>query len=162
MSGNFFLQYTLDTAAGIPVDAGAYTRLGIDLAKLRSLGTAYRQGWLANVMARVTPMTTRSRDDYVMMADLFVGSAYEAEVLLATFAADIGRFALTAGMYFSPEHTPQPMAKHMSLWREISGLLAGKFGVEIPVVGRTTLAYTPQFDADMAFVRGMVQGRLAA
>lgn len=162
MTVNFFVQHTLDHAAGVPVDGGAFQRAGIDLAKLRSLGKAYRQGWLTNVMARITPMTARSLDDYVLMADLFTGSAYEADMLLQTFAADMARFAITAGVYFSPLHTPPQMASHVRLWQQVAELLTAKFDIEAPALGRTTLAYTPRMDADMAFVRAMVQQRMVA
>ncbi|MCP5404723.1 MAG: hypothetical protein H6922_00645 [Pseudomonadaceae bacterium] len=158
-----FQQHTANIAACTTVNMEAYKRYEatVNLAKLQALGKAFCQGWLHNVMTRITPMTARNQNDYVMMADLFIHDAAEASALLETYAADLTRFAVTAGVYFSPIYTPPAMESHMALWREMALLFAEKFGINAPAFRSAVIAASPKLDADIAFVRGALARRAA-
>lgn len=153
-----FADHTLNVAAGTPVDSRAYERWSVHLnmMKVRALGEAYRKGWLHNVMARVTPMTVRNSDDYCMMADLFVTDAATASAVLAQMSRDMSAFAVAAGLYFSPHHTPPEMSAHMELYAHISTTLGNKFGFMPPEpFARTTIAASDMTHA--GFVREFIQ-----
>lgn len=121
----------LDLAAGCPVDNTAYHKYSLNLPRLTAMGKAYRAGWLANVLARATPLTTYSIEDYVVMADLFVADAFSANNLLQKMSADLNAFAAAAGINPCTDDGPA-MNIHMALYNAIGGMLNGKFGVAVP------------------------------
>ena len=120
-------------AAGRSVDAEAVRRRGLDLAHLRRLGEAYRMGWLHNVMGRITPLTTRSTDEYLTMADLFIESGSEANHLLDRYDADLEEFCIGAGIMVTERMTYETVSPeiqaHVFLYRDINVLFADKFGI---------------------------------
>lgn len=127
---NNLIERSLDLAAGTTVDAEAYGRWPLNLSKLQSLGKGYRQGWLQNVFQRITPLTVRERDDYLMMADLFILTRMQAEVLLLAFGQDITRFATKAGVSLH-ENTPE-LQGHVGMYHAIGQVLVNKFGLTVP------------------------------
>lgn len=146
----------LDVTAGMPVDPKAFHQHSLNLAKLKTLAVGYKQGWLHNLMGRITPYTLRSPDDYVMMADLFVPNAESAQALLSKMSADMTAFATTAGLaYTAPE-----MSRHRELYQRLSTMLGSKFGVETPAPFASTVFRADQ-QAHMAFVRGFLRSRAA-
>ncbi len=146
----------LDVTAGMPVDPKAFHKHNLNLAKLKTLAGGYKQGWLHNLMGRITPCTLRSPDDYVMMADLFIADADTAQTLLTQMSADMTAFATTAGLaYSSPE-----MARHRELYQRLSTVLSSKYGFEAPAPFASTVFRADQ-QAHMAFVRGFLRSRAA-
>lgn len=148
---NSLIERSLDLAAGTTVDAEAYARWPINLAKLQSLGKGYRQGWLQNVFQRITPITVRERDDYLMMADLFILTRMQAEVLLQLFGQDITRFATTAGAVLH-ENTPE-LQGHLGMYRAIGTVLANKFQLMVPTPFRS-VTMNGLAEGDRRFIRG--------
>lgn len=148
------VERSLDLAAGTRVDIQAYDNWGINLAKLQSLGRCYRDGWLHNVLCRITPLTARQLDDYSMMADLFVQSADEAEELLTRMSADLSAFATAAGVH-PTNNSAAPIRNHLALYEAVSILLAQKFEIDIPApFGSTTINAAMQ--SQMPFVRQFI------
>lgn len=156
---------SLELAAGVPVNAEAYetaVAMGeMNLAKLQALGKAYRQGWLHNVLARITPLTARETTDYTRMAALFVANKAEAESLLTKLSADLSRFATLAGVIVEGKRIPQPLEQHMALYQAIAGQMAETYGVKVPKpFASTTIDAAAQ--AEMMFVRKFVKDKFAA
>lgn len=156
---------SLELAAGVPVNAAAYEEAvaagDMNLAKLQALGRAFRQGWLHNVLARITPLTTRETTDYTRMAALFIGSQAEAEVLLTKLSADLSRFATLAGVIVQGQRVPQPLQQHVALYQAIAATLSETFGMQAPKpFASTTIDATAQ--AEMAFVRQFVKEKFVA
>jgi hypothetical protein len=148
---NSLIERSLDLAAGTAVDAEAYGRWSLNLAKLQSLGKGYRQGWLQNVFQRITPLTVREMDDYLMMADLFILTRMQAEVLLQLFGQDITRFATQAGV---PLHeNTQELQGHVGMYRAIGQVLSNKFGLTVPPPFRS-VTMNGLAEDDSSFIRG--------
>lgn len=122
-------------AAGCAVDMDAAGRWGLDLATMRKLGEAYRAGWLHNVMARITPLTMRKREDYLAMADIFVDTKETAQNMLDHFANDMEMFCRNAGIvvteHMNSENVSPELRAHVDLFMDISRIFNGKFGVPV-------------------------------
>ena len=156
---------SLELAAGVPVNAAAYeaavTAGEMNLAKLQALGKAFRQGWLHNVLARITPLTTRETTDYTRMAALFIGSQTEAEALLNKLSADLSRFATLAGVIVQGQRVPQPLAQHLALYQAIAAQMEETFAIQAPKpFASATIDAAAQ--AEMAFVRQFVKETFVA
>lgn len=151
---------SLDLAAGLRVDADAYYKWDINLAKLQCLGKAYRSGWLHNVLRRITPLTTRQVDDYVMMADLFITGAAESQIILSQMSRDLSMFATAVGA--SPSSaTPQLLQQHISLYNQLAETLSEKFGFAAPApFASTTLDAAAQ--AEMSNIRTLISRHIRA
>lgn len=121
----------LDLAAGCPVDSAAYHRYSLNIPRLTAMGKAYRAGWLANVLGRITPLTTYSIEDYVAMADLFVPDAFAANTMLHKMSADLNAFAAAAGINPCTDEGPA-LRVHRALYDAIAGLLGRKFSLTPP------------------------------
>ncbi len=133
----------------------------MNLAKLQALGKAYRQGWLHNVLARITPLTARETTDYTRMAALFIATQAEAEALLGKLSADLSRFATLAGVIIEGQRVPPPLAQHHALYQAIGAQLATMFAITIPpAFASTTIDATAQ--AEMPFVRQFMKAKFAA
>lgn len=157
-----FADHMLNVAAGTTVDGCAYQQWSsrLNMMKLRALGQAYKQGWLTNLMARITPLTVRDGDDYVMMADLFVTEVGQAQDLLSKMSRDMSAFATAAGLFYSPTFTPQEMQGHIRLYNRISKTLATKFGFTAPQpFSSTTIDASVQ--AQMPFIRTFMRQHAA-
>ncbi len=155
---------SLELAAGLPVNAEAYeaeAAVGaMNLAKLQALGKAYRQGWLHNVLARITPLTARETGDYLLMARLFIHTQAQAEALLEKMSADLSRFATLAGLTVGAT-VPKPLLPHLSLYQAMGQLLAEQHGASTPKpFASATIDASAQ--AEMVFVRGFIKQRFAA
>lgn len=121
-------------SAGCCVDPDLVAKWGMNLSKLKKLAEAYRAGWLHNVMGRITPLTLRSRNDYVAMADLFIEGTAEAMALLDRFEADMEEFCASAGLELTEHMTMETVSSelraHARLYQQINLLFMQKFGVE--------------------------------
>ncbi len=163
MATNLFSR-SLELAAGVPVNRAAYEAAvdaGMNLAKLQALGRAYRQGWLHNVLARITPLTARETTDYSLMAALFITTKAEAESLMAKLSADLSRFATLAGVIVEGKRIPQPLQMHYQLYQTIGAQLQETYGIFMPkAFASTTIDATAQ--AEMMFVRKFIKGHFAA
>lgn len=158
-SHNSLVARSLDLAAGLRVDADAYYKWGINLAKLQCLGKAYRKGWLHNVLRRITPLTTPQVDDYVMMADLFVTGAAESQIILSQMSRDLSVFAAAIGS--GAGNKPPLLQQHIDLYNRMSEVLSEKFGFAAPApFASTTLdAETQQ---EMATIRHLIDRHIHA
>ncbi len=120
-------------ALGYDVDCAAAAKWGLDLATLKRLAEAYRMGWLHNVMSRITPLTVRRQEDYVVMADLFILSEEEAAQLLSKFQTDMELFCQMAGIQITEHMTKDGVSPelkaHVALYDAIANLLAVKYGI---------------------------------
>ena len=152
-----------ELSAGKEVDEKAIQRWNIDLATLRKLGDAYRSGWLHNVLSRITPLTMRRRDDYLMMADVFILTKQEAEHVLDRFDADMELFCAMAGITVTEHMTmynASPEIKaHIDLYRDVNRIFNRKFAVEErdPV---QMLAVAPiMIEHENTFVRDFVKSK---
>lgn len=122
----------VQVAAGVPVNADAYTRWDLNLMRVQTMGRAFARGWLHNVLGRITPMTAYAREDYLAMADLFITTKQDAQALMVKLNKDMAAFAAAAGYYATPQAYPKEMADHVALYRGIGGLLEQKFDFEMP------------------------------
>jgi hypothetical protein len=154
------VQRSLDLAAGTPVSALAYEEAGINLAKLQVLGKAYRQGWLHNVLRRITPLTTRETDDYVLMADLFIADAAQAHDLLTKMSSDLSMFATAAGVQIYGA-IPLPLRPHTTLYQTIAGHLERKFAIQAPRAFAAGV-FDAQAQNEMPFIRSFVKAHFRA
>lgn len=161
MSYNSLVERSLDLAAGTRVDLAAYESWGINLAKLQSLGRCYRQGWLHNVLRRITPLTLRELDDYVMMADLFIANAADAKLMLGAMSQDLSKFAIAAGINAGNTQLPPQIQNHLTLYNKLAGLLAEKFSMEAPAPFASA-TFDAEAQRDMPFVRNFLKQHFAA
>lgn len=126
----------LEIAAQTGVDLSAYSQhqSWLNLAKVRQLGEAYRNGWLHNLMGRITPITARDANDYVLMADLFVLNKEDAQELMQSMSEDLTRFATEAGINpTNPDAAEYRwLNAHLNLYTKIGGVLSHKFGMGVP------------------------------
>lgn len=125
----------LQLSAGGYIDCAAAERWDMDLQSLRRLAEAYKVGWLHNVMSRITPLTLRRQEDYLMMADLFVENAGAAQRLLEKFQADLELFCELAGIqvteHMNMDSVSDELTAHIQLYKEIGKVLADKFGIDV-------------------------------
>ena len=154
------VQRSLDLAAGTCVSLEAYEAANINLAKLQALGKAYRQGWLHNVLRRITPLTISQTDDYVLMADLFVENAAQATEMLNAMSADLSAFATAAGIVIHGA-IPMPLRPHTTLYQAIAGKMERKFGMVAPRAFRSAV-FDERAQAEMPFIRDYVNSRFKA
>jgi hypothetical protein len=158
-------ERSLELAAGVPVSRAVYEAMSaegtMNLAKLQALGKAYRQGWLANVLARITPLTTRETADYEHMAALFINTQAEAETLMAKLSGDLSRFAAMAGVVSQGNVIPMPMMSHVNMYQKIGAVVAEKFGMAVPAPFASA-TIDAQTQAAIPFVRAFVKERFAA
>jgi len=159
-------DYCRNVAAGVGYDPAAMDRWDLDLAKLKRLGSAYRAGWLNNVMSRITPLTLSSTQDYCAMADLFLCTKEDAERLLDQFDEDLELFCTMAGLEVTPHMTRETVSpelkSHIDLYEAVQEILVQKFTViardPVTNLAENTLIHgTPD-----NFVSGFVQQRFAA
>ena len=159
-------ERSLELAAGVPVAREVYERLSAEsdfnLAKLQVLGKAYRQGWLHNVLERITPLTTRETADYENMAALFIASEAQAKSLMSKLSADLSRFATLAGVAQNSSNIiAMPMMSHVNMYQKIGAVFEARFGMAIPApFASATIDAKAQ--AAMPFVRAFVKQRFAA
>lgn len=146
------VQRSLDLAAGTPVNADAYEHWGINLAKLKSLGSCYRNGWLHNVLARITPITLNEMDDYVMMAELFITTKAQARQLLQALNRGLSGFATVAGYNAAAQVVPIQLANHVALYTRIAASLADTYDVEAPAPFTST-TINRELQAQIPFIR---------
>lgn len=146
------IQRSLELAAGTQVNLAAYEDHQLNLAKVQCLGKAYRQGWLHNVLRRITPLTARQTEDYVLMAELFITTKAQAELLLQTLSQSLTEFATVAGV--SPASAT--MRSHRELYQLIAQKLEMRHGVEAPSAFAST-TITAQQQAQIPFVRHFLQ-----
>ena len=155
-------DHCLEIAAGIPVDAAAYGKYeGLNLARVQRLGRGYREGWLANVLRRITPLTARNQEDYLIMADLFITTKDEAEALARRMSGDLLAFATAAGLYATAQTIPSEMREHVALYRGITNLLEQKFDFTAPAPFASATV-DADLQGQMSFIRGFMQSRLDA
>lgn len=154
-------DHCLEIAAGMPVDAKAYGKYeGLNLARVQRLGRGYREGWLANVLRRITPLTARSREDYLIMADLFLTTQPDAEALLKRMSGDLTAFATAAGLYATAQSIPAEMRDHVALYRAIACLLEQKFDFTAPAPFASATV-DAGLQAQIPFIRNFMQSRAA-
>lgn len=146
------IERSLELAAGTKVNLDAYEDHQLNLAKLQCLGKAYRQGWLHNVLRRITPLTARQTEDYVLMAELFITNASQAEELLQTLSQSLMEFATVAGV--SPASAT--MRSHRELYQTIAHKLTARYAVEAPAAFAST-TITAQQQAQIPFIRNFLQ-----
>ncbi len=155
-------DHCLEIAAGIPVNAAAYGKYeGLNLARVQRLGRGYRGGWLANVLRRITPLTARSREDYLIMADLFITTKEEAEAMVARMSGDLSAFAAAAGLYATAQSIPSEMREHVALYRAISNMLEQKFEFTAPAPFASATV-DAELQQQIPFIRSFMQSRLDA
>ena len=124
-------QRFCDLSAGCEVDSQAVERWNANLPTLRKLGEAYRMGWLHNVLSRITPLTMQRKEDYLMIADLFVLNSDEAERILDRFDSDLELFCSMAEIVVTPHMNANNMSDeiraHVNLYLDIQDILCKKF-----------------------------------
>jgi hypothetical protein len=155
------VQRSLDLAAGTPVNADAYESWGVNLAKLKSLGSCYRNGWLHNVLGRITPITLNEMDDYVMMSDLFITTKAEAQTLLQSLSRGLSGFAAVAGLQPSSKVVPIQLTNHVALYNRIAENLAEQFNITAPAPFTST-TISRELQAQIPFVRSFLQSHFRA
>ncbi|MFZ2587202.1 MAG: hypothetical protein WAZ18_03655 [Alphaproteobacteria bacterium] len=150
-----FANHMLNVAAGCTVDACAYGQWEhrLNMMKVKALGEGFLAGWLHNLMARITPLTARDTDDYLMMADLFITDATQATALLQKMSCDMSAFATAAGLYFSPTTTPPEMALHKAVYQQIASRLGEKFGMETPAPFACATIKAVESEQSQRFIR---------
>lgn len=156
------LERNIDLAAGMRTDIQAYKHWshtnGLNLAKLQKLGVCYREGWLHNVLTRITPITTAEMDDYLMMADLFILTRSEAQYLCRTLSRSLSAFATIAGVSASAKVVPIQLANHVELYSRISSALEQRFQFAAPAPFAST-TISREMQAQIPFIRGFLQQR---
>lgn len=158
---NSLVQRSLDLAAGTRVNLAAYDEWGLNLAKLQKLGTCYRQGWLTNVLTRITPITLREMDDYLMMADLFITTQAEAQSITSHLSRSLSAFATIAGVVANGASTPLQLSSHMELYGKIASRLEERFQFKAPAPFAST-TISREMQAQIPFVRSFLRSHFAA
>ena len=142
-------------SAGCDVDCEAVERHGVDLPTLRRLAEAYRAGWLHNVMSRITPLTLRKREDYMVMADVFTDTKEVAARLLDKFQTDIELFCQMAGItvteHMTADSVSPELSAHVELYKDIAKLFEQKFDLTYQDPIQAVVA-SPLHDACNPFV----------
>lgn len=146
---------SLDLAAGIRTNAAAYDDWGINLAKLQKLGKCYREGWLHNVLTRITPITLREMDDYFMMTDLFIGNKSDAQYLCSVLSRSLSAFATVAGFNASAKVVPIQLNNHVALYHGIASRLEERFGFTAPAPFAST-TISKDMQAQIPFIRSFI------
>jgi hypothetical protein len=115
-------------------DLIAIEKRSLDATAVTRLENSCNEGWLHNVLSRITPLTLRRRDDYIAMADIFIVKSGQAESLLDRFDADLELFCSMAEIsitkHMSVENVSDELKAHVELYMDIASLLAQKFGIE--------------------------------
>lgn len=146
---------SLDLAAGIRTNAAAYDEWNINLAKLQKLGKCYREGWLHNVLTRITPITLREMDDYLMMADLFITSKSEAQYLCSVLSRSLSAFSTIAGIPATSKVVPIQLTNHVELYKGIASRLETRFAFKAPApFASTTISRDMQ--SQIPFIRSFI------
>ena len=157
------LERNVDLAAGQHTNLKAYQawaarKADFNLAKLQKLGKCYREGWLHNVLTRITPITSAEMDDYIMMADLFINSKSEAQYLCRVLSRSLSAFATIAGVAATAKVVPIQLTNHMELYKVISSRLEHRFSFEAPAPFAST-TISREMQAQIPFIRGFLQQR---
>jgi len=155
------VERSLDLAAGTRVNRQAYEEWGLNLAKLQSLGRCYREGWLHNVLTRITPITHTNFDDYYMMADLFITEAAQARELLTALSRGLSAFATAAAVVPAGKVVPLPVGNHLKLYQGLAGRLEQRFGITAPAPFAST-TISGEFQARIPFIRQFLAGHFQA
>jgi hypothetical protein len=147
---------SLDLAAGMRTNLEAYDEWGINLAKLQKLGKAYREGWLHNVLTRITPITHAEMDDYLMMTDLFIHSKSDAQYLSGVLSRSLSAFATVAGIAATAKVVPMQLTNHVALYEKITQRLEERFEFTAPApFSSTTISRDMQ--AQIPFIRSFLK-----
>ena len=146
---------SLDLAAGTRTNIAAYEEWGINLAKLQRLGKCYREGWLHNVLSRITPITLNEMDDYVMMADLFISNKSDAQYLCSILSRSLSAFATIAGVPASSKVVPIQLANHVELYKQIAATLEERFNFTAPAPFAST-TINREMQAQIPFIRSFL------
>lgn len=155
------VQRSLDLAAGTRTNAQAYDDWDLNLAKLQKLGKCFREGWLHNVLGRITPITHGEMSDYKMMADLFITTKAEAQQLCAALSRSLSAFATVAGVHASAKVVPIQLENHLMLYHSIAESLEQRFGFTAPApFGSTTISREMQ--AQIPFIRSFISKHFKA
>ncbi len=152
------VQRSLDLAAGVHVNKESFTQWGINLAKLQKLGAAFREGWLHNVLTRITPITNAEMDDYVMMAELFITSKSQAQYLCRNMSRSLSAFATIAGVSPSAKVVPIQLTNHVKLYNRIATSLGTRFAFQAPAPFAST-TISREMQAQIPFIRGFLKER---
>jgi hypothetical protein len=143
-------------------DNDAISRRGLGDMMVQKLEEAFNEGWLHNVLSRITPLTLRRRDDYMAMTDVFVGDADAANHLLDRFDADLELFCSVAGIsvtsHMSVNTVSEELRAHVALYMDVATLLTKKFKivqrnpiemlVESPIMMEATNPFIKEFMDD--------------
>lgn len=143
---------SLDLASGTRTSVEAYDEWGINLAKLQKLGKCYREGWLHNVLARITPITAREFDDYFMMTDLFILNKSDAQYLCSVLSRSLSAFATVAGIPATSRVVPIQLTNHVALYNGIASRLGTRFGFTAPAPFAST-TINREMQARIPFIR---------
>lgn len=156
------VQRSLDLAAGTRVNAEAYAEWGINLAKLQKLGKCYREGWLHNVLGRITPITTGEMDNYCMMADLFVMNKSDAQYLCAVLNRSLNTFAVAAGVNMTLKVVPIQIENHVRLYQALAARLEDRFQFVAPAPFTGSATLTRDVQAQIPYIRQFLGQRFKA
>ncbi|PZP39290.1 MAG: hypothetical protein DI585_04570 [Pseudomonas fluorescens] len=146
---------SLDLAAGTRTNVESYDKWGINLAKLQKLGKCYREGWLHNVLTRITPITSNESNDYLMMADLFVNNKSDAQYLCGVLSRSLSAFATVAGVSSGSKVVPIQLNNHVELYNRIASSLEERFGFKAPAPFAST-TISREMQAQIPFIRGFL------
>lgn len=159
------LERNIDLAAGMRTNVQAYKEWSqkgqsksLNLAKLQKLGVCYREGWLHNVLTRITPITAAEMDDYIMMADLFIMTKSEAQYLCRMMSRSLSAFATIAGVAATSKVVPIQLSNHVELYKCISSRLEQRFEFEAPAPFAST-TISREMQAQIPFIRGFLNQR---
>jgi hypothetical protein len=157
------LERNIDLAAGMRTNIAAYKQWshspqGLNLAKLQKLGKCFREGWLHNVLTRITPITTAEMDDYIMMADLFILTKSEAQYVCRIMSRSLSAFATIAGVTATAKVVPIQLSNHVELYNHISRRLEQRFEFEAPAPFAST-TISREMQAQIPFIRGFLNQR---
>jgi hypothetical protein len=155
------VERSLDLAAGTKVNPDAYEAAGINLAKLQAVGKAFRTGWLHNVLQRITPITAREVDDYLLMADLFINSKAEAQHLLQGMSRDLSMFATAAGVTVAHNVIPFQLKPHTALYHTMAERLTTKYNFIAPQPFASTV-FDAKAQAQIPFIRNFMKAHFKA
>lgn len=146
---------SLDLAAGTRTSVQAYDDWGINLAKLQKLGKCFREGWLHNVLTRITPITLREMDDYMMMSDLFISSKSDAQYLCSVLSRSLSAFATVAGVQATSKVVPIQLTNHVALYAQIARNLEERFDFKAPAPFAST-TISREMQAQIPFIRNFM------
>lgn len=144
-------------------DNAAIEKRKLDSVTVARLKESYDSGWLHNVLGRITPLTLRRREDYIVMADIFIASSEQADHLLDRFDGDLELFCsvaeITVTKHMTAANVSEELRAHVELYTDVANLMHKKWGVEKRDPIRQLVEAPIMLEATNPFIKDFVDSK---